>query len=107
MSLVGFKARNHYTAAGDPGSLVNVAGVAILKTAANKPAAQAFVDYLLSKSAQEYFAKQTYEYPLIAGSAPDSRIKPLSELKPPAIDLSDLDDLQGTLALLRSTGVLK
>lgn len=103
----GVKAKNHYTAAGDPGSLVNVAGVAMLKSAPNKPAARLFIDYLLGKSAQEYFAKETYEYPLIAGSAPDARIKPLSELKPPAIDLSDLDDLQGTLALLRSTSVLK
>jgi iron(III) transport system substrate-binding protein len=103
----GFKARNHYLAAGDPGSLVNVAGAAVLKTSKNKPAAEAFVKYLLSDHAQEYFANETFEYPLIEGKAPDSRIKPLSELKPPAIDLSDLFDLQGTLALLRSTAVLQ
>jgi len=103
----GFKAKNHYLSAGDPGALVNVAGAAILKSAPNKPAAQAFVEYLLATSAQEYFAKETFEYPLVNGVTPDSRIKPLTELKPPAIDLSDLDDLQGTLALLRSTSVLK
>jgi len=102
----GFKARNHYTV-GEAGSLVNIAGAAVLKSAPNKPAADEFVKYLLSKSAQEYFAKQTFEYPLIAGVETDSRIKPLSELKPPAIDLANLDDLAGTLALLRSSGVLK
>lgn len=103
----GFKARNHYTAAGDPGSLVNVAGAGILKSAPNPAAARAFVGYLLGEAAQKYFSEQTFEYPLADGVAADSRLKPLSELKPPPLDLSGLQDLQGTLALLRSVGVLK
>ena len=103
----GFKARNHYTAAGDPGSLVNLAGAGILKDAPNKSAARAFVQYLLGEAAQEYFSEQTFEYPLADGVPADSRLKPLAELQPPDLDLSDLQDLQGTLALLRSTGVLK
>lgn len=102
-----FNARNHYTAASDSGSLVNVAGVGILKSAPEKDAAGKLVDYLLGESAQKYFSEQTFEYPLVSGIAADSRIKPLSEVKPPALDLSDLQDLQGTLALLRSAGVLK
>ncbi|MBK9342783.1 MAG: iron ABC transporter substrate-binding protein [Dehalococcoidia bacterium] len=100
-------AKNHYLAAGDPGALVNVAGAAVLKSAPNKSGAEKFVEYLLQKHAQEFFAQETFEYPLANGIATDPRIKPLAELKPPAIDLSDLDDLAGTLALLRSTGVLK
>ncbi len=103
----GFKARNHYTAAGDPGSLVNLAGAGILKDAPNKSAARAFVQYLLGEPAQKYFSEQTFEYPLADGVAADSRLKPLAELQPPDLDLSDLQDLQGTLSLLRSTGVLK
>lgn len=102
-----FNARNHYTAAGDAGSLVNVAGVGILKSAPNQGAAEKLVSYLLGESAQKYFSEQTFEYPLVSGVAADSRIKPLTEVKPPALDLSDLQDLQGTLALLRSAGVLK
>ncbi len=103
----GFAARNHYTAPGDPGTLVNVAGVGLLKTSKNRPAAQAFIDYLLSDAAQEYFVKQTYEYPLVSGKSADPRLPALETLKPPAIDLSDLDDLQGTLALLRKVGALQ
>jgi iron(III) transport system substrate-binding protein len=102
-----FNARNHYTAAGDAGSLVNVAGVGILQSAPNQGAAEKLVSYLLGESAQKYFSEQTFEYPLVSGVAADSRIKPLTEVKPPALDLSDLQDLQGTLALLRSAGVLK
>lgn len=103
----GFRARNHYLEPGDPGALVNVAGVAMLKASEKKAHAQSFVDYLLSEHAQEYFANETFEYPMVQGVEPDPRIKPLDELKPPSIDLSDLADLQGTLALLRSTSVLE
>lgn len=103
----GFAARNHYTAAGDPGTLVNVAGVGLLKTSKNKPAALAFIDYLLSEAGQKYFVEKTYEYPLVTGMKADPRLPALETLKPPAIDLSDLDDLQGTLALLRKVGALQ
>lgn len=103
----GFAARNHYTAAGDPGTLVNVAGVGLLKSSKNKPAARAFIDYLLSEAGQKYFVEQTYEYPLVTGMKADPRLPALETLKPPAIDLSDLDDLQGTLALLRRVGALQ
>lgn len=103
----GFKARNHYTAAEDPGSLVNVAGVGILKSSKHSEAALELVNFLLSKEAQEYFANETFEYPLIDGVPADSRIKPLAEIAPPDLDLSNLDDLEGTLNMLRSTGVLQ
>ncbi len=102
----GFKARNHHTAANDVGSLVNVAGVGILKSSHRKDAAVKLVEYLLSEHAQEYFAEQTYEYPVVAGVAVDPRLTPLDEIDPPDLDLSQLEDLQGTLALLRSSGVL-
>ncbi len=102
----GFKARNHFTEANDVGSLINVAGVAILKSSTRKDAAVKLVEYLLSEDAQAYFAEQTYEYPVAAGVAADPRLKPLAEIDPPDIDLSQLEDLQGTLALLRSSGVL-
>ncbi len=102
----GLKAQNHYLAPNDAGSLVNVAGVAILKTSKNKVAAQAFVSFLLSEQAQRYFSEQTYEYPVVAGIPADSRLRPLAQLDPPDIDLSNLKDLQGTVALLRSTAIL-
>jgi iron(III) transport system substrate-binding protein len=101
-----FPVRNRYTAAGDPGSLVNVAGVGILESADNSRAAEEFTRYLLSEHAQGYFAEETHEYPLIDAVETDPRLTPLDQLDPPAIDLSDLSDLEGTLELLRDTGVL-
>lgn len=101
-----FPARNYYTAAGDPGSLVNVAGAAILNTSEHQEAALQFVRFLLSEEAQAYFAEETFEYPVVAGVPGPEGIPSLEELQPPDLDLSDLDDLEGTLELLQETGVL-
>lgn len=90
----------------DVGSMVNVAGVAVLNTSKRRESADKFVEFLLSTEAQEYFAKETYEYPLADGVKPASNVKSLTEIKTPKMDLSNLDDLQGTLKLLEQTGVL-
>ncbi len=97
---------NHFFPGGDPGALVNVAGAGILTTAPNAAAALAFVEFLLSEESQTYFAEETYEYPLIDGVAADDRLTPLEEIESPDIDLSDLDDLQGTVELMQAVGIL-
>jgi iron(III) transport system substrate-binding protein len=97
---------NHFFAAGDVGSLINVAGVGILASAKNTVQAAAFVDYLLGETAQTYFAEQTFEYPLSAGVEPAVELVPLDELEAPEIDLNDLDDLEGTLELLAEVSLI-
>ena len=101
-----FPAANHYTDPGAPGALINVAGVGLLRSAANQEAALRFIDYLLAHEAQRYFARETNEYPLIAGLAPDPGIPPLQSLDPPSLQLTSLADLEGTIDLLREVGVL-
>ena len=102
----GFGARNYNLSGGDAGALVNVAGAGILKASDSVDNAQLFLDYLLSRTAQQYFADETFEYPLVEGVATDPRLKPLSELEAPDIDLADISDLEGTLELLREASVL-
>lgn len=99
-------AENKFMAAGDPGGLVNVAGVGVLKTAPNPEGAQRFASYLVGESAQKYFAEETMEYPLIAAVAPSAEMPPLADLQPPAVDLSQLDDIEATQELLVDTGLL-
>jgi iron(III) transport system substrate-binding protein len=99
-------ARNYYLKNGDPGALVLAAGAGILDTAENPEAARSFLEYALSEEAQQYFADETYEYPLVEGIEIDEALVPLSEIQSPDLDLSNLDDLQGTLELLQETGVL-
>ncbi len=91
---------------GDPGSLVNVAGVGQLASSDQPEAAAALVDYLLGTEAQRYFSESTYEYPLIEGVASDPRLPELGRTEIPAVDLSELADLQGTVRLLREVGAI-
>ncbi len=97
---------NQFAAPGDPGGLVNVAGVGVLKGSDNNAAALALVEFLLSERGQTYFAETTYEYPLRAGIPVADGLPSLDELQPPAIDLSDLDSLAETQQLLDEVGLL-
>ena len=102
----GFPVANHFFAGGDPGSLINVAGIGLIKGANDENAALAFVDYLLSEEAQEYFATETFEYPLVEGVAAPEGLVPLGEIAHPDIALGDLADLRGTLDLLSEVGLV-
>jgi iron(III) transport system substrate-binding protein len=87
---------------GDTGNLINVAGVAVLS---NNPSANVFAKWLLGDTAQKYFVERTREYSL-TGVPEVAGLKPLKEIKAPAIDLSDLDSLGETLELIRKAGLL-
>src|SRR5690606_36690343 len=102
-------AANYLPRSGAVGALVNVAGVGILTGAhkdADQKAAEQFVEFMLSESAQRYFAERTYEYPLAAGVEPVEGVPPLDEFAVPDIDLTDLWDMEQTLELLRNVGAL-
>ncbi len=101
-----FGARNHFIGNGDPGALVLVAGVGILEATEDRQTAEEFVEFLLSKPAQEYFASETKEYPVSAGVEPEGELPSLASLDPPDVDLGSLSDLKGTISLLRDAGVL-
>lgn len=96
----------YFPPGGDPGSLVNVSGAAILASSERKEQAQRFIEYLLDRTGQTYFADETKEYPLAAGVRPDPSLTPLSDIEQPDIDLSDLDDLKGSIELIQDAGAL-
>lgn len=91
---------------GDPGALVNVAGVQVLAGSDQPDQAEALLAYLLSEEAQRYFAEETFEYPLVQDVEPAADLPPLSSLEPPDIDLSDLESVDETIALLEEVGLL-
>jgi iron(III) transport system substrate-binding protein len=101
-----FPARNHFLPGGGPGSLVMVAGAGVLDSSDNREAAYQFLRFMLSPTAQAYFATQTYEYPLVKGVDTYPALPPLDQLNAPQIDLGDLADLQGTVKLLSEVGAL-
>ena len=101
-----YPAANAYTDAGQAGALINIAGVGLLTSAGDNEAALAFIDFLLSRQAQQYFSEETNEYPLISGVEPRVDLPTLRSLDPPSLALTSLADLEGTLDLLREVGAL-
>jgi len=101
-----FSVDNHYLP-GDIGGLVNIAGVGVLGSSDAQEAAFELVRYLLSEEVQTFFGQNadTIEFPVVAGvEAPG--LPSLAEIDPPDVDLSNLEDLQGTLQLLQEVGAL-
>jgi iron(III) transport system substrate-binding protein len=91
---------------GDLGSMVNTAGVGVLKSTDDRAEAIAFVREMLARPSQEFFAESSFEYPVVSGVPADPGLIPLQRIPDPGIDLAQLSDLEGTLELLRDTGVL-
>jgi iron(III) transport system substrate-binding protein len=101
-----FPARNYHPRAGGPGAVIMVAGAGILSTSENRENAEKFLEFMLSQVAQQYFTGQTFEYPLVDGVNINRLLVPFSDINQPNVDLKDLTDLEGTVTLLRETGVL-
>jgi ABC-type Fe3+ transport system substrate-binding protein len=52
---------------GQIGLITNATAAAVVNGAPHVAAAQAFLDFLVSRKGQKLFAEQNYEYPLLAG----------------------------------------
>ncbi len=95
-------------APGDPGNLVNVAGIGMLKNARNREASLAFMRFLLEEENQLWITREVYEYPVredVATPSVHASLRDIRELSPD-LDLDDLSDLNRTLDLLRRAGLL-
>jgi iron(III) transport system substrate-binding protein len=93
---------------GDVGSLILVTAAAVLETAGDrKEDAERLVRFLLARKAQEFYARETREYPLASGVAPVIEDLPsLSEIQSPALDLSSLGgELTRTKELIEQSGL--
>ena len=99
-------AKIRFLNADDPGALINVAGVGVLKSSDTQDAAAKVVAYLTSKPSQQYFADETAEYPVVAGVTTDKHDLPdLASLTSAGIDLGQLDSLEATLGMLDEVGL--
>lgn len=100
------RARIAFTKPGDPGSLVNVAGVGVLANAADDSGAAEFTEWLLSEQIQEWFVRNTFEYPMLPSVPAPAGLPPLDSLRGPDVPLADLAGLPATLAMLGDAGLL-
>lgn len=72
------------------GTHVNVSGVALAANAPNRENAVRFIEYLVSDEAQEIYAQQNYEHPVVPGVAVAEEIAQFGEMNPDELSLSDL-----------------
>ncbi|MFK8252545.1 Fe(3+) ABC transporter substrate-binding protein [Ancylobacter terrae] len=69
------------------GTHVNLSGAVVAKNAPNKGNAVKLLEYLVSKEAQDLYAKGNFEYPVVPGAPVDPIIAALGPLKVDDIDL--------------------
>ncbi|WP_435358213.1 extracellular solute-binding protein [Haloarchaeobius sp. DFWS5] len=96
----------------DAGAIFNVAGAAVVdnsegkdQSAGDRENAVNFVRHLLSAEAQEYFATQTFEYPVVPEVDPVGDLPAIDELATPDFDLAKLSDIKPTIDLMRDVGI--
>lgn len=82
-------AANHFLPSGDAASLVMPSAIGILATSKH-PDAERVVEFLLSRDAQQHFATETFEYPLVPGIEASPGLPDIGSLATPDIDLSAL-----------------
>ncbi len=101
-------ARIHYFASGDPGSLLDVSGAAVLGSAPHPGPAQRFVAFLVSRAGQRAIQNSdSFEYPLNPHAPANPALTPLKRIDPLRVSLSRLGRGQDrTLELMRQVGLI-
>jgi len=102
----GLPSRNHQFDDGDIGGLVIPSSASVLASSGRQEDAQRFIAFLLEKEAQDYFAEETFEYPLADGVQAAEGVPPLSSLRPPPGEQPDeLGDIATTGKLIAEAGL--
>jgi iron(III) transport system substrate-binding protein len=94
----GVASVNHLFAAGDPGATLIVTAAAIIDGSDKADFANEFITFLLSPEGQEYFAEETFEYPLVPGTPTAGGVP---EIEFDDVGSLDLDELEGGLERTR------
>lgn len=90
----------------DPGAFLSVSGAGILKSSEHADAADEFVEWLTSTTAQQAMAESyALEYPLNPDAQLNRDVKPFDELEPPKVDVSSLNGPKVT-ELMTEAGLL-
>jgi iron(III) transport system substrate-binding protein len=90
---------------GDPAGLLSVDGVGIVNGTDNQAAAGAFVDFMLSPAARQYFVAGNVEIPIADTIEPREGGLSAGRLTVPGLDLQHLAELDETRDLLREVGI--
>ena len=78
----------------DRGTHVNISGMAMAKHAPNRDAALKLMEFLSSSTAQEIYAKQVYEYPVLDDAKVSDTVAGFGEIKPDTLSLEKIAELR-------------
>ncbi|MFG2042985.1 iron ABC transporter substrate-binding protein [Dactylosporangium sp. NPDC048998] len=96
----------HYFGNADPGAFVSVSGAGVLKASKHQDQAQQLVKYLTGKNGQQILAEgKSGEYSISADVPTNAKLKPLSELSPPELDVAKLNGPK-VVELMQQAGLL-
>ena len=91
---------------GQIGLIANATAAAVINGAPNAPAAQAFMDFLVSAKGQQLFAVQNYEYPLLEGVALHEAVQSVDGLRFADVDVVMAAlDFDATFDLIEKVGL--
>lgn len=97
---------NHQFAPGDPGSLLIVTGAAIIEGTDRADFAAQLINFLLGPQGQQYFATETFEYPLAIGEEPPAAIESIEFGDVSGFSYSDLGGgLEQTRIMIAESGL--
>ncbi|HEV7656047.1 MAG TPA: iron ABC transporter substrate-binding protein [Mycobacteriales bacterium] len=90
----------------DPGAFLSTSGAGVLKSSKHAADAQQLVNYLTGKAGQQALVdSNALEYPVGNGIKANAKLKPLSELDPPTVDVGALNG-PAVVAMMQQAGLL-
>jgi iron(III) transport system substrate-binding protein len=97
--------RLHYFGNRDPGSVVNVAGAAVLGSSKHRAAAERFVAFLVSAAGQRVLANgDDFEYPVRPAIEPNAALPPLAHVAHTSYAVKQLGDDRKAAKLVAAAG---
>ncbi|MCW2901682.1 MAG: extracellular solute-binding protein family 1 [Streptosporangiaceae bacterium] len=96
----------HFFGHKDPGAFVGVSGAGVLKSSKHQAEAQQLVQYLTGQNGQQILARSSaLEYSVSAQVPTNPKLKPLSQLGAPDVDIAGLNGPK-VVALMQQAGLL-
>jgi len=91
---------------GQIGLITNATAAAVVNGASNAPAAQTFIDFLVSAEGQKLFAGQNYEYPLLPGVPLHADVQQLDDFRLAEVDVVKAAlEFEATFDLMEKVGL--
>lgn len=95
----------HYSKGKDPGALITVSSIGVLKNAKNQAAAMKLAAYMVSEEGQKVLSSTVAEWPMNPKVKTTFDLVPFEDLDPPSVNPANLGGAAEALELRREAGL--